>query len=289
VTDARRVERALLDERRRLASIIEGTGAGTWEWNVATGDVVLNPNWARIIGNRLDEFGRTTVQTWFDRVHPDDLPGLRAALQRHLSRQTDSFAFESRMRHRNGHWVWAHSRGRLLTRTADGLPEWMFGTQRDITVQVQQRQALELAHQRMALATESGGIGVWEYDPANGSLAWDNGMYRLYGLNPSDPDSGYERWARHLHPEDRAAAERSISDALAGQPALDTEFRIIRGDGQVRHLRATAKVLRDDRGQATRMIGVNWDVTPLRQMSAQLACQQGSALDDAGLAQAGSA
>jgi light-regulated signal transduction histidine kinase (bacteriophytochrome) len=84
----------------------------------------------------------------------------------------------------------------------------------------------------------------------------------LYGLRPEeDLWSAYELWRRHLHPDDRAAAELAIREGMAGNSPFDTEFRIRWGDGSVHHIRGTGRVTRDGAGRALRFVGANWDVT----------------------------
>ncbi|OUL05572.1 hypothetical protein B0X78_20020, partial [bacterium AM6] len=63
----------LAEERRRLAMIIEGTAAGTWEWNVQSGQMRVNERWAEIVGYRLDELEPICQKTFIALVHPDDL------------------------------------------------------------------------------------------------------------------------------------------------------------------------------------------------------------------------
>ncbi len=399
VTEQREVRRALEDKRQRLAAIITGTGAGTWEWNVQTGETRFNARWAEILGMTLDELAPTTIDTWTERVHPEDLARSAALLNAHFAGETPTYQCEARMRHRSGHWVWVLDCGRVLTRTADGRPEWMFGTHldvserkaqeeivrrsvelldrtgalaevggwdldlasghltwsdqtcrihgvppgyqpqleeaigfyapearpvleaalkeatsagkewdlelpftqkggrpmwvravghaefedgkavrligalQDVTGLVAQRQDLEQAHQRMTLATDSGGIGVWDWNVQTNTLRWDPWMYKLYGLPTDDACGAYDLWTRHLHPEDRAAAEQALQEAVAGGEKFDSEYRIVWSDGSVRYLRASARISRDDFGRATRLVGVNWDVTTLRELNEQLAEQ----------------
>ena len=273
ISDRRRIERSLEAERNRLALIIQGTGAGTWEWNVQTGESTINERWAAMVGRRRDELGDNSVDAWRDLLHPDDLARTDTSLQRHFDGLADHYECESRMRHADGHWVWVLDRGRVMTRTADGRPEWMFGIQIDISTQVEQRQALEAAHEHMALATDSGSIGVWELEAGTRRLRWDDWMYRLYGVPEDSRPDAAQVWALTVHPDDRAGAEQAIRDALKGVRDVDTEFRIVWPDGSLRHLRSTARVTRGADGRALRLVGVNWDVTRLRQLSADLAEQ----------------
>jgi PAS domain S-box-containing protein len=117
---------------------------------------------------------------------------------------------------------------------------------------------------RLSLATQVGGIGIWEWDVTTNSLLWDATMRTLYGLPGDAPVDAYEAWGKALHPEDAARCHQEIREAVADIRPFDTEFRIIWPDGTIHHLRARAVVQRADEGQPLRMIGVNWDLTALK-------------------------
>ncbi|MFW6254692.1 MAG: PAS domain S-box protein, partial [Chitinivibrionales bacterium] len=125
--------RELSEERRRFEGIIEGTHAGTWEWNVQTGEVVFNDIWAGMLGYELSELSPMSIKTWEALVHPEDLGQAKVLLQRHFSGDQDFYKCEFRMKHKNGSWIWVFDRGEVLTRTAEGKPLLMFGTHIDIT------------------------------------------------------------------------------------------------------------------------------------------------------------
>ncbi|MBH9551761.1 PAS-domain containing protein [Inhella gelatinilytica] len=131
----KRVEHALERERHSLANILEGTSAGTWEWNIQTGAVRFNERWANMLGYSLAELEPLSIQTWRRLVHPDDLREAEIRLRAHFEGRSDSFDCELRMQHQKGSWVWVLSRGKLFSRTADHAPEWMAGTHQDITAQ----------------------------------------------------------------------------------------------------------------------------------------------------------
>jgi len=133
ITDRKQAEEALTREGQRLENIIEGTRAGTWEWNVQTGETVFNERWVGMVGYTLDELSPVNIRTWEILVHPDDLPLAKELLKQHISGDKPYYDCELRMKHKDGHWVWVHDRGRVLTRTADGKPLVMFGTHTDIT------------------------------------------------------------------------------------------------------------------------------------------------------------
>lgn len=150
--DREAIEHELAQQRERLANILWGTGVGTWEWNVQTGETRFNERWAEIVGYRLEELAPITIDTWTGLAHPDDLGRSGELLARHFSGTMDHYECEARMRHRDGHWIWVLDRGKLVSRTPDGRPEWMAGTHWEIT----ERKHAELAlRQRTEALTHS--------------------------------------------------------------------------------------------------------------------------------------
>ena len=122
------------------------------------------------------------------------------------------------------------------------------------------RQLAEL-NQRFVIAADAAHIGVWEYDIPQNRLIWDARMFALYGVRAEDFSETYQAWQEGLHPDDRARGDDEIGEALRGEQDFDTQFRVVWPNGEVRHLKAVAVVLRDATGKPLRMIGVNYDVT----------------------------
>jgi len=133
VTDRKKTEQKLEDERIRLDNIITGTNAGTWEWNVQTGESIFNELWAELLGYSLQDLQPISLDTWASLTHPDDLDKAQVALNRHFSGVDDFYICEIRMKHRQGHWVWIQDTGKVITRTPDGKPLMMHGIHLDVT------------------------------------------------------------------------------------------------------------------------------------------------------------
>ncbi|MEI7848234.1 MAG: diguanylate cyclase [Chloroflexota bacterium] len=134
ISERKQAEEALRYTHWKLESTIEGTHVGTWEWNVQTGEMTFSEIWAQIIGYPLAELVPANVKTWEVRTHPDDLIRSGAGLERHFTGELSYYDCELRMKHKDGHWVWLHDRGRVITWTADNKPLLMFGTHMDISV-----------------------------------------------------------------------------------------------------------------------------------------------------------
>ncbi|MFN2329832.1 MAG: PAS domain-containing protein [Chromatocurvus sp.] len=152
MTLVRSKERQLQREKQSLEEVIWGTGVGTWEWNIVTGETIFNERWANIIGYTLDEISPTTLETWTRLAHPEDLVRSNHALSRVFSRETTAYECDVRMRHRNGEWIWVLDRGLVVEWDADGKPLRMSGTHLDITARKHAEQrASRLAGMRQVL------------------------------------------------------------------------------------------------------------------------------------------
>jgi PAS domain S-box-containing protein len=186
----------------------------------------------------------------------------------------------------DGTLKWIDARADVSSRDGSGRAEKMTGTLIDVTKLVevetnltahkveleglvtqrteelaQRNRELQLASERLVLATRAGNVGIWDWDVVNDELVWDDAMYGLYGLRREDFAGAYAAWAGHVHPEDEAAATEAVEKALRGEHEYELEFRIIWPDGSVRHLQAASQTFRTPEGKPVRMIGVNIDIT----------------------------
>jgi PAS domain S-box-containing protein len=140
---------------------------------------------------------------------------------------------------------------------------WTVLNYRDNTARKLQQLKLMDAQERVRLATESAGIGIWSLHTVTGQQTWDAQQYRLFGL-PYDPDPGapiYDLWSGHLHPEDAKRAEATFQKSLQDGVPFDHVFRIIRPDGAVRHIKALGSPRLDAAGRVEYIVGTNMDVT----------------------------
>ena len=132
ISEEKRIETQLKEERRRLDEIIKGTNVGTWEWNVQTGETIFNERWAEMLGYTLDELQPTTIDTWMNFANKEDLEKSSENSEEHFQGKRPYYECEARMKHRDGRWIWVLDRGRVATWTSDGKPLWVFGTHQDI-------------------------------------------------------------------------------------------------------------------------------------------------------------
>ena len=271
VTEQLRAEHALRDERVRLGSIIKGTGTATWEWNVQTGEMRFNERWADIIGYTLAELVPVSIQTWRHHSHQDDVKHAGALLDQHLAGALPSYECEVRMRHRSGHWVWVMTRGRVLTRTPDGKPEWMFGTHVDITARKQQDEALRKSEQLLNRTGKVAGVGGWVLDLLTSEVWWSAQTRRIHGVAP-DYVPVLSEGINFYTPEARPVITQAIEQAIATGKGWDLELQVTQASGQRIWVRTVGEA-EFDGDTPVRLVGAFQDITVVHGLNAQLAEQ----------------
>jgi len=123
--------------------------------------------------------------------------------------------------------------------------------------------------ERLSLATAVAKVGVWEWDLASNKLTWDATMFDIYKLPPVVP-MPYERWSGAVHPEDLAAVESSVQRAIEEKGQGAVEYRILLPDGSIRNVSRIERVVLDERGNVSRVIGVSMDVTERKEAETEL-------------------
>lgn len=262
-----RVALELLSDRQAVAT--ENGRIGIWDVDLESGTSHYSEMWCGLLGYTRSEMGNSGTK-WLEFVHPDDRERALTADRDHIAGKSPFFEEQFRMRHRDGSWVWILDRGKVVRRDGDGKPIRMIGTHIDITSQKLAEQEQFLLAERVKIATDSGGIGIWDYDLLTDEVTWDSWMYRLFGLPCGEGGPALDIWRRHIHPDDTDRVAIALRQTIEGAVPLEEEHRIIHPDNSVHHIRLSAKVIADPTGSATQLIGAAWDVTNARKMALQL-------------------
>lgn len=255
---------ALAQNARFLERCSRLAGVGAWEWEAASGALVLSDSACELLG--LPAARVPTLPALLARFGPDGAAMLDAALQRAVQ-QGEGWDVELRCS--------AGPRGERVLRVV-GACDGGDGAGRvgvvmqDVTDAVGVRAELERTLERLALATHGGGVGVWELDLRTGRLSWDDAMWRLHGEVAHAQQVDLGGWRRRLLPADRRGAGRAVRAALKHGVQLEGEWRVGWPDGSERALRASGRVLRDAVGRGLRLSGVCWDVSEQRRLRQQL-------------------
>jgi PAS domain S-box-containing protein len=281
ITQRRQAQLALEEERRRLAMVLEGTRAGTWEWNVQTGETRFNARWAEIVGFTLDELAPISIQTWLDLAHPDDLPESGARLEAHFRGESEQYYYICRMRHKDGRWVWVHDRGRVVSRDAAGQPLWMAGTHLEVTELKETQNAKERALAELqSIVASALDVSIIATETDGTIRLFSPGAERLLGYRAEEL-VGRQSPAL-FHAQEEVIARGHELSAREGEPVegfdvfvhaarrgiVETrQWTYIRKDGARRQVSLSVSAIRDSLGTLNGYVGIAIDLTELIQQT----------------------
>lgn len=120
---------------------------------------------------------------------------------------------------------------------------------------------LRESEQRRSMAIAAGKMGSWDLDWITGDWMWDEGQYRIFGVGPESFEVNPANVQALLHPDDVDQLRKAITEFNKGTRAYETEFRIVRPDGEVRWCVGTAAATVDDSSRVVRVSGVTVDIT----------------------------
>lgn len=135
---------------------------------------------------------------------------------------------------------------------------------RDLSARKTAEEALSAMSQRLGLATQAAGIGIWDWDLPTDVLTWDDQLYAMYQTSRDSGAITYESWGKLVIPEDLTRIEKELEAALKDSTRYESEFRVVLPDGEIHTISAIIVIIRNEKGEPQNIVGVNWDITDMR-------------------------
>jgi len=263
---------ALRDSERRMALAIAGSGTGIWDRNVQTGEIHYSAGWKAILGYAEAEVGNR-IEDSYQRIHPDDLAYVQAAIQAHFEGKTESYAVEHRIHCKDGRYKWISSRGKVVSRDGEGRPLRMIGTTTDITTMHALSERLQQTVDLITnLTNEVPGL-VFQYRrwPTGESLFSyaSAGIQDIYELAPEQVAGSDAAINALIHPDDLQAYRNSLDASAASLTPWDLEYRVQLPRQGLRWRHGAAQPRRQEDG-STLWHGFITDVTERKHIEAEL-------------------
>jgi PAS domain S-box-containing protein len=127
--------------------------------------------------------------------------------------------------------------------------------------QQQIEQALVRSNELFSRSEQFGGFGSWEWDIVEDRVTWSGGLFRIFGLTPSEFGATFGAYVQRVHPQDQEYVRRVIQTTFYRHGIFEYENRIVRPDDQIRILYTRGKVILDEQGKPARLLGICIDVT----------------------------
>ncbi|MFT5138426.1 MAG: PAS domain S-box-containing protein [Rhodothermales bacterium] len=199
---------------------------------------------------------------WKSHVHPDDREKAAGDLLGLFD--TGHCVHEYRFQHKDGSYRWIRDDVTLLRDDA-GAPTEIVGFRVDISESRQVKEKLRKSATLFEQAARLGDLGAWEYDEVESKFIQVSKEYaQILGVTVDEILAKYTTKEDDLgvvHPQDRDLYNAVEARAIERGESYDCEYRIIRSDGQVRHVHEAGDLVLDSTGRVTRSYGILQDIT----------------------------
>ena len=257
-TESKAAEQALRESKARLQAVLDNSATLIYMKDRAGRYLLANRQFARVVRREPERIiGMTDDALW---------PAVAAENEKTsdlMVLETSSpFRREEIVPYPDGdHTIYLV---KFPMRDAKGEIHAVAAVGTDITERKKQEGEIARLTERLQVAAKSARIGIWDFDITKNELIWDDIMYELYGVDPSEFEGAFQAWQQCVHPDDLPRADAEVDAAINGNIEFETDFRVVWRDGTVRYLQAYGTVIRDLAGQPRRMVGANWDITARR-------------------------
>lgn len=116
-------------------------------------------------------------------------------------------------------------------------------------------------------------FGSWQVDLLTGQHQWSDEAFRIFGFSPGEIAPNYEKFFRHVHPDDRESLKKILAEVINGMDFQQCEYRIIDNTKKVKSLLSRILVKRDATGRAYQLIGFTLDITEHKKQTQALELQ----------------
>ncbi|MCB0055317.1 MAG: PAS domain-containing protein, partial [Caldilinea sp.] len=253
-------ENALRASEAALRRSQEVAHVGHWTWDTRANTVTWSDEMKRIFGLDPETFDGDLDEVIQHAIHPDDRARVFAMNEAviHDARPADT-EYRVVWPDDTVRVVWARPGDRLTD--SQGNIVQLSGIVQDITERKRVEAELRQSVQRLSIATQAGGLGIWESDVRSGTQTWDERTRAIYGSGSDETPTTYERWKQSVHPEDLPGILANEQEAIARGVSIHNRFRIVRPDGSIRHVETHAEPRFGEDGALECLVGVDQDIT----------------------------
>lgn len=251
---------------RLMAKIV---GGAIWEYDILNKKFTWSESYKNLFGYS-DEDLEVEPGDWSLRVHPDDIVQTRNEINNVIKRREKTWTGEYRYLRADGSYADVLDHGYILYDTA-GKPVRMLGSMIDLSKQKDYERELQVSNERFEMVAKATNDVIWDWSLLDDTIWWNDGYQKLFGYDEEKRLLDLESWMAHVHPSDLQDTENSIQNAINGSEDTWTAiYRFMCKDGTYKLIQDKGYVVRDEEGQAVRMIGAMVDITGKQEVEQKL-------------------
>jgi two-component system cell cycle sensor histidine kinase/response regulator CckA len=250
-----------------LSTALEASRAGCWEWNIATGELRIDRQWASVIGYAPEELAPLTIQRWKALCHPDDLGKPGNSLDMHLDGGDAFFEIELRVRHKDGVWMRVLDRGKIHKRDANGKPTGMIGSrqampERDTSSDsLHHDETLENSARDLQALIDNIPGAVYRIDASGKTVLLSKPPEFLGMLATGNHETTLFETLSMVHPDDRQKIADSYRKLKEKRQTLTLTYRILTPHNRQKWIEDHKTSTFSEDGLFTGIDGILYDIT----------------------------
>jgi len=270
ISKQKQIENDLRRSEAEFRFITENTSDGIVLFD-STKVVYISQAYQRIMGYLPEEEYSRSQEEIFELVHEEDRQWLKTFIYEQLGLKKTHFQYTYRIRHKEGHYIWREDK--VTTHYgSDGFPVKSIVLVSDITKRKEQELALQKSEERLQLAIEGSGDGLWDWDMETGLITFSPLYEQMLGYKSGELVPNKDTWINLLHPEDHNKVQEKLNDYLTGKiPSYRDELRLQCKDGSYKWILCRGKITHyNDNRIPIRMVGIHTDITLRKNQEAEI-------------------
>jgi PAS domain S-box-containing protein len=267
ISDRKQAEAALSESEKKYRNLVEASQDIIWSLDAEGRYTFVNRAVKHIYGYDPEEM--------LGRLFVDFMPPQQAAKDQKvfqlLIQGEPIFQYETTHLAKDGRPIQLMLNA-IAIQDSQGNILGVTGTASDITERKgveKERNALIASLQKSEASLEAAQriahIGSWEFDVLTEEFTWSEELFRIFGLEPTQPEPSITQCSQQIHPDDRPLWQKAAERALATGTPYELDVRIVRPDGQVRHVEIRGEPIFNEFAAVIRLFGTALDITERKQ------------------------
>lgn len=274
ITKMVEAEQELIKSNERFRYAMKATSEVIWEYDFLSSSVYRSDSFRQIFG--LDEAQNYSFEDFVQYLHPDDLEKARTSFLNALNNpEVETWEEDFRVRKQDGEYVFISDKAYII-RDQEGKAVRVVGSMRDITERKRFEAELIASKERFEFVGKATSDAIWDADLITGFVYWGPNYKTLFGYDIPERAT-MTLWLSRVHPEDVDMVIRSYEAAAFHSKTITNwkqEYRFYRADGTIAYIVDKGVIMRDENGNAYRMIGAMQDITEIKEAEKELAMER---------------
>lgn len=262
----KKIEERLRESDEKFRNLVETTSDFIWEIDENAVYTYASPKVTDILGYGPEELiGKTP----FDFMPLPEAERVKSVFGPIAASQKPFALLENTNKRKDGRLVVLETSGAPVFDKAGRFAGYR-GVDREITKRKLAEESLKRSQASLTNAQRIAHIGSWNWDIERDEFKWSDEIYRIFGVEPQEFGATYEAFLGFVHPEDRQAVHKCVSDSLKLKKPYSIEHRIVLANGAEKVVHEQGEVIFDEHDRPTVMMGTVQDITERKQTEEQL-------------------